>query len=55
MDVLQSIVKKTSLNGMPIWYKATTLFLFSTIIFSLITMLFILLICKTHANISYGY
>lgn len=55
MDVLHNFIQNSSLNGMPKWYKATTLFLFSVITTSLITMLVLLLIYGPEMSIQYGY
>jgi len=56
MDVLHSFIQNSSLNGMPKWYKAATLLLFSIIITALFTMLFILLFHTPYMNnLSYGY
>lgn len=55
MDVLNTIIRKSSLNGMPLWIKATALLIFSAIIVLLITMLVILMVNGAEANIRYGY
>lgn len=55
MDVFYSIIANTSLNGMPKWYKATSLLLFSVIVSMLLTMLVTLFIYGTHMNIRFGY
>lgn len=55
MDVINTIIHNTSLNGMPSWYKATTLLLFSTIVVALLVMLIILLIHGPDMNIRFGY
>lgn len=43
MDVLNSIIENTALNGMPRWYQALTLILF-TIITTVVVSTYILLI-----------
>jgi hypothetical protein len=55
MDVLNVIIRNSSLNGMPIWYKATAIILFSTIVVSCVAMLAILVIYGPNANIRFGY
>ncbi|MFK7813744.1 MAG: hypothetical protein AB8B59_14715 [Maribacter sp.] len=55
MYVLNVIIRNSSLNGMPNWYKATTLLLFSSIVVTLISMLTILLVNGANANIHFGY
>ncbi|MGI9553005.1 MAG: hypothetical protein ACR2MT_17500 [Aurantibacter sp.] len=55
MDVFYTIIENTSLNGMPKWYKAATLFLFSVIVSMLLTMLVTLLIHGPYMNIQFGY
>lgn len=55
MDVFYSIIANTQLNGMPKWYKATSLFLFSIIVSMLVTMLAMLFIYGPHMNIRFGY
>lgn len=55
MDVLYTIIQNTSLNGMPKWYKATSLLLFSIIVSILSTMLFLLVIYGPAMNIRFGY
>jgi len=54
MDVLNFIIQNSALKGMPKWYSATTLFIFSTIVLTLVTMLAILFICGP-MHIQYGY
>lgn len=55
MDVLHTIIQNSSLNGMPTWYKAATLSIFSTIVTFLLGMLIVLLINGPHMNIQFGY
>ncbi len=55
MDVFNLIIRNSALNGMPKWYSATTLLLFSTIVVTLLVMLAILLVYGPHMNIQYGY
>jgi hypothetical protein len=55
MDVLNAIIQNSALNGMPKWYKATTLLLFSSILVTLIAMLTILLIYGPYMTIQYGF
>ncbi len=55
MDVLNLIVRNSSLNGMPNWYKATTLLLFTTIFVMLMCMLAILLAYGPQTTIRFGY
>ena len=47
MDVINTIVQNSSLNGMPKWYKAMAIFLFSTIVTLLATMLVMLFSTQT--------
>ncbi len=55
MDVYYTIIQNTSLNGMPRWFKATSLLLFSAI-FSLIFAMFTLLILNgPDMVIRFGY
>ncbi|MEO9891178.1 hypothetical protein [Aurantibacter sp.] len=55
MDVINTIVQNSSLNGMPKWYKATAILLFSTIVTLLATMLVLLFIYGPEMNIKFGY
>ncbi|WP_238934758.1 hypothetical protein [Aurantibacter crassamenti] len=55
MDVINVIVRNSSLNGMPKWYKALSIFLFSTIFSLLVTMLVMLFVYGPHMNIKFGY
>lgn len=55
MEVLNSLIQNSSLNGMPKWYKATALFLFSTIVTVLLISLVLLMIYGPEMNIRYGY
>jgi len=55
MDVLNFIIRNSALNGMPKWYSATTLLLFSTIATSLLAMLVVLFTYGPHMNIQFGY
>lgn len=55
MDVFYTIIENTSLNGMPKWYKATSLLLFSIIVSILFTMLTILLVNGPEMIIRFGY
>lgn len=55
MDVYKTIIQNTSLNGMPKWFKATSLLLFAAII-SLIFAAYLLLIMQgTEQVIHFGY
>ena len=55
MDVINVIVQNSALNGMPNWYKTTTLLLFSVIVTFLLIMLVTLLTYGPHMNIRFGY
>jgi len=55
MDVFYSIIANTSLNGMPKWYKATSILLFSMIVSLLLTMLVMLFIYGPQMSIRFGY
>ena len=55
MDVFYTIIENTSLNGMPKWYKATSLLLFSVIVSILMSMLVTLMIYGPYMNIRFGY
>lgn len=55
MDVLNSIIRNSSLKGMPKWYSATALLLFSAIVVSLLIMLSLLLVYGPQINIQFGY
>jgi len=55
MDVLNTIVQNSSLNGMPKWFKATSIFLFSIIFTLLLTMLVLLFIYGPEMNIRFGF
>lgn len=55
MDVYYTIVQNTSLNGMPKWFKATSLLLFAAIV-SLIFATYLLLIMQgSNQVIRFGY
>lgn len=55
MDVYYTIVKNTSLNGMPKWFKITALLLFLVVV-SLIFATYLLLITKgPDMVIRFGY
>jgi hypothetical protein len=55
MDVLNKIVLNSSLNGMPKWYKALSLLLFSTIVIFLLTMLVMLFVYAGSISVRFGY
>ncbi len=55
MDVINVIVQNSALNGMPNWYKTTTLLLFSVIVGLLLVMLVTLLTYGSQLNIRFGY
>jgi len=55
MDVLNTVIRNSSLNGMPTWYKATSIVLFSAIFSLLMTMLVLLFIYGPEMNIRFGY
>lgn len=55
MEVINVIVQNSALNGMPNWYKTTTLLLFSVIVTLLLIMLVTLLTNGPHMNIRFGY
>ncbi|MGB7392983.1 MAG: hypothetical protein WA913_01180 [Pricia sp.] len=55
MDVYYTIVQNTSLNGMPKWFKATSLMLFSAIASLIFTMYFLLLSGGSDMVIRFGY
>jgi len=55
MEVLNNLIQNSSLNGMPKWYKAVSILLFSSIITLLLTMLVMLMIYGPHVNIRFGY
>ncbi|NHF59868.1 hypothetical protein FK220_010990 [Flavobacteriaceae bacterium TP-CH-4] len=55
MDVLNVLIQNSSLQGMPTWYKATTLLLFSLILVTVITSLFILITQGPGMTIRFGY
>ncbi len=55
MDVYYTIVQNTSLNGMPIWFKATSLLLFSVIVSLIVTMYTMLFIEGPDMVIRFGY
>ena len=55
MDVLNTVIQNSSLNGMPKWFKATALLLFSAIFTLLMTMLILLFIYGPEMNIRFGY
>ncbi len=55
MDVLNVIIQNSALNGMPRWYKATTLSLFATIFVMLSCMFVLLLTHGPYLSITFGY
>lgn len=55
MDVYYTIVQNTSLNGMPKWFKATSLMLFTAIVCLIFTMYYLLLIQGSDQIIRFGY
>ncbi len=55
MDVLYKIIHNSSLNGMPKWYKAVSLLLFSTIVVLLGVILVLLTVYGSQMNIRFGY
>ena len=55
MDVLNTVIQNSSLNGMPKWFKATAILLFSTIVTLLLTMTVLLFIYGPEMSIRFGY
>lgn len=55
MGVINNLIQKSSLNGMPKWYQAIAILLFSSIFTLLLTMLVVLFIYGPDVNIRYGY
>lgn len=55
MDVFNEILQYSALNCMSKWYRATTLFIFSTIVVTLSIMFVILMIEGPNINIRFGY
>lgn len=55
MDVLTTIIQNSALNGMPKWYKATTLTIFLTLVTILLTMFVVLLANGSQMNIRFAY
>ncbi|QLG46906.1 hypothetical protein [Costertonia aggregata] len=55
MDVLNTIIQNSTLNGMPKWYKATTLSIFMTIVSTLLVMLIVLIAYGSQMTIRFGY
>ena len=55
MDVYYTIVENTSLNGMPRWFKATSLFLFTAITGLILTMYTLLFLGGSDMVIRFGY
>jgi len=55
MGVINNLIQKSALNGMPKWYKAIALLLFSSIVTLLMIMLVMLLIYGPNVNIRFGY
>jgi hypothetical protein len=55
MDVYYTIVQNTSLNGMPKWFKATSLLLFSAIVSLIFTMFLLLILNGSDMVIRFGY
>lgn len=55
MDVLNTVIQNSSLNGMPTWFKATSIILFTTIFALLMTMTVLLFIYGPTMSIKFGY
>lgn len=55
MDIYYTIVRNTSLNGMPLWFKATSLLLFSAIVSLIIVMCTMLFMYGPDMVIRFGY
>ncbi len=55
MDVYYTIVQNTSLNGMPKWFKATSLLLFSAIVSLIVGMYLVLILQGPYMVIRFGY
>ncbi len=55
MDVYYTIVQNTSLNGMPKWFKATSLLLFSVIVSLIFATYLLLFLQGSDMVIRYGY
>jgi hypothetical protein len=55
MGVINSLIKNSSLDGMPMYYKAPAIFIFSLIVTLLATMLVLLFIYGPNMNIRFGY
>lgn len=53
MNVLNNFIENSSLNGMPNWYKVTTLVIFSVIVISLLAMLALVFTVGTEVNINF--
>jgi len=55
MDVITTIIRNSSLRGMPRWYQAISLLIFSIIISLIITMYTLLLFNGPDMVIRFGY
>ena len=55
MDVYNAIIKNTSLNGMPKWFKATSLLLFAAILSLIFAAYLFLILQGTEQVIRFGY
>lgn len=55
MDVYYTIVQNTALNGMPKWFKVTSLLLFSVIVSLIFTTYFLLFMQGSDMVIRFGY
>ncbi len=55
MDVYYTIVQNTSLKGMPLWFKATSLLLFSAIFSLILAMCTMLVMYGPNMIIRFGY
>ena len=55
MDVYYTIVQNTSLNGMPKWFKATSLLLFAAIVSLIFAAYFLLIMQGSDQVIRFGY
>ncbi len=55
MDVYYTIVQNTSLKGMPKWFKATSLLLFSAIVCLIFAMCTMLVMYGSDMVIRFGY
>lgn len=55
MDIYYKIVQNTSLNGMPRWFKATSLLIFSAIVCLIFAMYLVLILQGPDMVIRFGY